>query len=127
LAAYFPSADRSCRFDYNGYGADGLPFRGEIGGQHFDSLESLRSLTSERHGVQVSLDIFQFPVVIPDPALHEWNPPDLRIKTGSAAMDAGAELANINEAYSGRAPDLGAYEIGQAPPIYGPRPFGMVE
>jgi hypothetical protein len=41
---------------------------------------------------------------------------DLRLREGSAAVDAGIELPGITDGFQGRAPDLGAYELG-APPI----------
>ena len=40
---------------------------------------------------------------------------------GCAAIDAGAALPNINDSFSGKAPDLGAYESGRPLPHYGPR------
>ena len=46
---------------------------------------------------------------------------DLRLREGSAAVDAGVELPGITDGFTGRAPDLGAYEIGGAPVHYGPR------
>jgi hypothetical protein len=66
-------------------------------------------------------------VAIPEPALREWSPPDLRLRAGSAATDAGVVLPNVNDAFTGRAPDLGAHEYGREPPIYGPRPAGADE
>jgi len=53
---------------------------------------------------------------------------DFRLKPKSAAIDAGTVLATINDSYAGKAPDLGAYELGQALPDYGPRelPPGMM-
>ena len=39
----------------------------------------------------------------------------------SAAVDAGTALPGINDAMTGSAPDLGAYERGLAAPHYGPR------
>jgi len=47
---------------------------------------------------------------------------DFRLKPGSAAIDRGTILPNVTDGYSGAAPDLGALELGQAPPHYGPRP-----
>ncbi|MBI2504338.1 MAG: hypothetical protein HYW07_14030 [Candidatus Latescibacteria bacterium] len=38
------------------------------------------------------------------------------------ALDRGERLANINDGYSGAAPDLGAFELGAELPPYGPRP-----
>jgi hypothetical protein len=46
---------------------------------------------------------------------------DFRLKPGSAAVDRGTPLAGITDGFSGSAPDLGALEVGQAPPHYGPR------
>jgi hypothetical protein len=48
---------------------------------------------------------------------------DFRLKpTAASAIDRGLALANVTEGFSGGAPDLGALELGQAPPHYGPRP-----
>jgi len=47
---------------------------------------------------------------------------DLRLKEGSAAVDAGEVLPNINDGFAGKVPDLGAYELGADLPPYGPRP-----
>jgi len=47
---------------------------------------------------------------------------DLRLRKGAAAVDAGVALPNITDGYTGRAPDLGAYELGAPLPHYGPRP-----
>jgi hypothetical protein len=47
---------------------------------------------------------------------------DFRLKPGSAAVDRGVALSNVNDGFSGRAPDLGAIEATSAPPHYGPRP-----
>ena len=46
---------------------------------------------------------------------------DFRLKPGSAAVDAGCSIPNINDGYSGKAPDLGAIEEGSPLPVYGPR------
>jgi hypothetical protein len=37
------------------------------------------------------------------------------------AVDAGIRLPNVNDRYTGKAPDLGCYELGEPPPHYGPR------
>ena len=46
---------------------------------------------------------------------------DFRLKPGSAAVDKGVAIPNITDGFAGQAPDLGALELGQAPPHYGPR------
>ena len=45
----------------------------------------------------------------------------LDVKRGSR-VDRGVAVPNITDGFAGRAPDLGAIELGQAPPHYGPRP-----
>ncbi len=52
-----------------------------------------------------------------------YNPEgmDFYLKPKSPAVDAGIVLPNINDGFTGRAPDLGAYETGMAEPVYGPR------
>jgi hypothetical protein len=37
-------------------------------------------------------------------------------------VDAGVAIPNITDGFSGKAPDLGAYEVGAPAPQYGPRP-----
>ena len=46
---------------------------------------------------------------------------DFRLKPGSAAVDAGVVLPSITDGFTGRAPDLGARELGRELPHYGPR------
>ena len=51
---------------------------------------------------------------------------DFRLKPGAAAVDRGVVLPNVNDGFAGRAPDLGALEVGQRPLHYGPRTQGSV-
>ncbi len=46
---------------------------------------------------------------------------DFRLKPGSAAVDKGIPLPNVNGGFTGAAPDLGALEVGRAIPHFGPR------
>ena len=54
--------------------------------------------------------------------LYKAEDLDFRLKPGSAAVDRGTTLPNVTDGFAGRAPDLGALEVGAAPPRYGPRP-----
>ena len=78
----------------------------------------------DRHSKLVDYDIF---VNAPKPDFTDVtrvvpvNSVDLRLKRGSAAVDAGVALPNVADGYVGRAPDLGAYELGAPLPHYGPR------
>ena len=58
-----------------------------------------------------------------DPIRTLYNPADFdfQLRPGSAAVDAGIRLPGINDDFTGRAPDLGAYEAGRPMPHYGPR------
>ncbi len=47
---------------------------------------------------------------------------DVRLRAGSGAVDRGVALPGVTDGFAGGAPDLGAVELGQTPPIYGPRP-----
>jgi hypothetical protein len=61
----------------------------------------------------------------PDPrTLYKPADFDLQLRPGSAAVDAGVRLTGINDDFTGRAPDLGAYETNRPLPHYGPRPRG---
>jgi hypothetical protein len=46
---------------------------------------------------------------------------DFSLKPGSVAVDAGVELPTITDDFTGKAPELGAYEVDKPVPHYGPR------
>jgi hypothetical protein len=50
------------------------------------------------------------------------NDVDLRLQPRSRAVDGGMVLPGLTDGFTGRAPDLGAYEVGAELPHYGPRP-----
>lgn len=112
-------------YDYNGYGMEDAPFRGSLNGAGFDSEESLRANTTEKHGVKIGLKDFAEAIKIPNSIFPEVLPADLSLSTQSKAIDAGEPIPNINDDFTGKAPDLGAYEYGQPIPHYGPR--GLLE
>jgi hypothetical protein len=76
------------------------------------------------HSVTLDYDAF-VDVTLPDitdpQRLYKPDGLDFRLKPGSAAVDAGVALPTINDDFAGRAPDLGAYELGRPLPRYGPR------
>jgi hypothetical protein len=94
----------------------------------FPTLAALAAATGqETHSIEVDYDIFTNVRQPIPPDSGKGNPPydpadvDFRLKAGSRAIDAGRPLPNVNDAFTGAAPDLGAYELGQPLPIYGPR------
>jgi hypothetical protein len=101
----------------------------------FESLQEFSQATGqEKHGITVSYDIFRdahppkfaefqeknkalgsvYPVYYPE----NFN---LQLVKNSKAIDAGKVLPGINDDYTRKAPDLGAYEYGKPVPHYGPR------
>jgi len=95
------------------------------GYQQFGTLaEFVRATGQEAHGLELDYDVF-VNVHPPDPkrphAIYESRDHDFRLRPGSRAVDAGCRLPNINDGFGGNAPDLGALELGQPMPVYGPR------
>jgi len=93
--------------------------------QEFLRLADFRRATGqEQHGLELNYDVFTN-VRPPDSrrphAIYESRDVDFRLRLGSAAVDAGCRLPNINDEFEGKAPDLGALETGQPVPVYGPR------
>jgi hypothetical protein len=96
--------------------------------QRFSTLAELSAATGqERHGIEVDYDIFETlgPPVPPDSskpgAPYDAIDLNFALRPGGKAVDAGLRLPNVNDGFAGSAPDLGAYEVGQRPPVYGPR------
>ena len=92
----------------------------------FKTLQAFAEATGQdKHSILIDYDVFQ-KVTAPDPSdprkLYKPDDFDFRLRPGSAAVDAGVRLPNVNDDFTGRAPDLGAYEIDRPLPHYGPRP-----
>ncbi len=90
----------------------------------YATLAEFRAATGqEKHGLEVDFDIFEN-LVPPDPAKRHavYHAVDLnfRLKPGGKAVDAGVPIPTINDGFLGRAPDLGALEVGVPEPKYGP-------
>ena len=91
----------------------------------FATLADLRAATAqEQHGIEVDYDIF-LNLAPPDPsarhAVYHAVDLDFRLKPGASAVDAGIRIPTVNDAFTGKAPDLGAIECGSPPPRFGPR------
>ena len=79
----------------------------------------------DQHSIQVDYGMF---VNVPMPnnktdpqRIYDAASLDFRPRPGSPIVDAGIALPNINDNYTGKAPDLGALEADQPVPHYGPR------
>jgi hypothetical protein len=106
-----------CRFDFNLYAVAGLPFEGKFRTQTFHTLPGTEF---EPHGRQTSLAVLLTPVEISDP-LRSYPPADLRLNPQGDAIDAAERIPNLNDGFTGAAPDAGALESGVNSPAYGPR------
>jgi hypothetical protein len=102
-----------------------LPAQGGL--RTFPDLAALQQAGIETHGARIGGDVFAGGLMAP----AQWSvlveAPDASLAPGSAAADAGLVLPNINDAFTGAAPDLGALETACPMPIYGPRPEAIDE
>ncbi len=92
--------------------------------RRFKTLKEYSETTGEdRHSVLVDYDVFvNVKAPGPDPrTLYKPSDFDFQLRPGSVAIDAGVRLTGVNDDFTGRAPDLGAYESGRPVPHYGPR------
>ncbi len=93
--------------------------------QSFTTLDEFRRQTGqEQHSREVDFDIFE-KLAPPNPvnefAVYHAMDLNFQLKESGAAVDAGVVIPTVNEEHTGRAPDLGALEIGKSQPHYGPR------
>jgi hypothetical protein len=94
--------------------------------RRFATLQEYAAATGQdRRSVLVDYSDF-VRVSAPDPQdprrFYKPDEFDFTLRAGSKAIDAGVVLPNINDGFTGRAPDLGAWERGRPTPVYGPRP-----
>jgi hypothetical protein len=123
---FHPNAGKADSFEWNSPPfSTAADFHGTPVTRRFKTLEEYRDATGqERHSVLVDYDVFRN-VTAPDKSDPQrvYHPDgfDFRLRSGSAAVDAGIELPTITDGFTGRAPDLGAYELDR--PIFpvGPR------
>lgn len=107
--------------DHDAFGSTVAGFTGRFGGTAFTDLASLRSLTTEKNAIQVSLAVFDAAVSLPANAMTLFAAPDLRLKAGSAAVDSAVPIPGINAGHVGAGPDMGAHELGTPVAVVGPR------
>ena len=91
----------------------------------YKTLQDYGAATGQdKHSVLINYDSFA-KVSAPNKAdpQHLYLPEDFdfQLRPGSPAVDAGVELPTITDGFTGKAPDLGAYELGKPVPHYGPR------
>jgi hypothetical protein len=93
--------------------------------RHYKTLAEYSAATGQdKHSVMIDYDVFvkASPVDRQDiQRLYSPEDYDFQLKPGSAAIDAGTSLPTITDGFTGKGPDLGAYELGKPLPHYGPR------
>lgn len=99
--------------------------RKELGFVEASSLKEFGKKTGhELHGVELDMAIFEN-LDMPDTekrgVVYAVEGHDFGLKPGGKAIDAGCILPNITDSFTGKAPDLGAWEYGHPVPHYGPR------
>ncbi len=104
--------------DYNGWSPDGA-FRFVDTWTNFADLQS--NSPYEANGRILDSNTFLTPIVLPADYTTFWSATDITLAEDSLAIDAAQPLPNINDGYSGGAPDLGAVELGEPMPEYGAR------
>jgi len=121
-----PNAGKADSFEWNSpkfdvpaaYGAPPV-------GRRYATLKDYQEATGQdRHSVLVDYDVF---VRVPKPDSSDpqrvYTPEglDFSLRPASAAVDAGIMLPTITDGFTGKAPDLGAFERGRPAFHYGPR------
>lgn len=105
---------KHCSFDYDAVGSFEVPYVAKIGKLQFSEVE--------KNGIEhITLGEIFINVPFPNPPVPEREIQDLRPRPGSVVIDAGVMIPNINDKYNGKGPDIGAYELGEEYPHYGPR------
>ena len=113
-------------FDYDGWFPNGtFDFHATGSWTSFAAMRSAGVL--EPHGVLLVPPIFASGLVPPDSFRTTMTPPDATLDAASDAVDAGFLLPNVNDGFTGAAPDLGALEVDCPSPLFGIRPEGVDE
>jgi hypothetical protein len=118
-----------CNFDYDGFaGYSGDIFFKWNNVKYHTPEDVRRSCPIERHIVVMGPgEIFAAGTKAPPDELtvYDGSKIDVRLKPDSPAVDAGEILPGFNDGFRGKAPDLGAFEVGDEIPWYGPRLEGL--
>lgn len=110
--------------DYNSRGHNA-----KLETRRFETLaEYSKAVGQDQHSIMIDYDQF---VNVPKldghdvktvQKLYKAESFDFRLKPDSVAVDRGVIIPNVTEGFAGKAPDMGALEVGQPLPHYGPRP-----
>jgi hypothetical protein len=124
--AFRPNAGSDNAFEWNSPSFDvQMDYKNALTRRPFKTLAEYSQATGQdKHSVLVDYNVFMN-AKMPDQSditrLYFPKSFDFRLKTGSAASGVGIPLPTITDGYTGKAPDLGAYQTGVPLPHYGPR------
>jgi hypothetical protein len=109
--------------DYDGFDWGNYQYAFKWGNNvRLTDLSAFQDLTGQEiHGIPINRNscFSQFDISSPPPTPLAFQ--HLTLNLVCDAVDAGLAMANINEGFTGSAPDLGAHENGLALTHYGPR------
>lgn len=105
-------------FDYNGWSPDG---NFVLSASYSNLADVIARSPHETNGRILSSQSFPS-LAGPGPDYTTFlAPADVTLNAASNAVNAGLVIPNINDAFLGGAPDLGAWESGRPAPVYGVR------
>ena len=117
--------------DYNGYFPDGKFEYGYSAGAGGVTYANLAAVIAggkfDVHSLVVDSGVLAAGIIGPATHTAAVTPLVPTLSTASPALDRGTVIPNIDDNFTGSAPDLGAIESGCDVPIYGPRPVGVDE
>jgi regulation of enolase protein 1 (concanavalin A-like superfamily) len=114
--------DWRTNLDYDGFdwGTGAYPFWFD-GNVYYDVHSFAAASGLVPNGIRVFKDSCFQDFRVPGPPPAAVPPHVMSLQPSCNAVDAGAVLPNVNDGFSGTAPDLGAHEHGHALARYGPR------
>ncbi|MBA3707857.1 MAG: hypothetical protein H0W83_03430 [Planctomycetes bacterium] len=117
---------RGCDLDYDGIAGGSGNVVLKFDNVKYATWEEVRAKSPvEKHVVVLDpATLFASGLMPPANAADEHTERELdySLTAGTAAIDAGEVLPGMNDGFAGKAPDLGAREVGSPAPHYGPRP-----
>ncbi len=112
--------------DFNGWYPDGR-FDFDAPGNWLSFAAMHASGVFEQHGTLLAEPIFANGLAAPATYTVTLPAQDVTLAAASNAVDQALPLANVNDGFTGTAPDLGALERDCPIPLYGVRPDGIDE
>ncbi len=120
----FTAPMKNCDFDYDGFAGGPFQILLRWNGIRYGTLEEVKQRAPVlKHAVLLDArTLFASGAMPPTDVTKAQDASiDLRLASRSKAVDAGQFLPGWNDGFRGPHPDLGAYELGDEPPHYGPR------